>query len=126
MQMSANVSRYTSVSAMSDPTGRGVLYSYCCKSALLRYGAAFLDSMMRPHDKPCNDKQQYDRDQGLCCCRRVAQPALKVDDPNFPHISFVVISHNHYDHLDYNSVLQLHKRFGDGLTWYVPLDHAHA
>ena len=50
-------------------------------------------------------------------CRRVVQPALSLDDPKLPHIHFVVISHNHYDHLDYNSVLQLHKRFGDELAW---------
>ena len=63
-------------------------------------------------------------DQSPCCpaqfiasCRRVVQPALKMDDTQLPHIDFVVISHNHYDHLDYNSVLQLHKRFGDGLAW---------
>ncbi|KAL3133187.1 hypothetical protein ABBQ38_007077 [Trebouxia sp. C0009 RCD-2024] len=53
--------------------------------------------------------------------RRIVQPPFKLDDPQLPHIHFVVISHNHYDHLDYNSVLQLHKRFGDDLTWYVPL-----
>ena len=50
-------------------------------------------------------------------CRRIVQPPFKLDDPQLPHIHFVVISHNHYDHLDYNSVMQLHKRFGDDLTW---------
>jgi N-acyl-phosphatidylethanolamine-hydrolysing phospholipase D len=37
-----------------------------------------------------------------------------------PHIHAVVISHNHYDHLDYASVVQLRDRFGDELRWYVP------
>jgi len=34
----------------------------------------------------------------------------------------VVISHNHYDHLDYNSVQALHARYGDSLQWFVPAD----
>ena len=32
----------------------------------------------------------------------------------------VIISHNHYDHLDYYSVLDLHNRYGTQLHWYVP------
>ena len=51
----------------------------------------------------------------------MVQPALSLDDPKLPHIHFVVISHNHYDHLDYNSVMQLHKRFGNDLAWYVQI-----
>ncbi|KAL3152059.1 hypothetical protein ABBQ32_001170 [Trebouxia sp. C0010 RCD-2024] len=53
--------------------------------------------------------------------RRVVQPALSLEDPKLPPIDFVLISHNHYDHLDYASVMQLHKRFGKHLAWYVPL-----
>ncbi len=34
----------------------------------------------------------------------------------------VVVSHNHYDHLDSGSVRDLHRRYGDGLRWYVPMD----
>lgn len=59
--------------------------------------------------------------QWLGGVKRVVQPALQLGDPKLPHIHFVVISHNHYDHLDYNSVMQLHKRFGKDLAWYVPL-----
>lgn len=37
-----------------------------------------------------------------------------------PRIDAVVISHSHYDHLDYYTVRDLNARFGDGLKWFVP------
>ena len=57
----------------------------------------------------------------LLRCRRVVEPAIRPSDPGFPKIDFVLISHNHYDHLDTASVKELHTRFGDDLAWYVPL-----
>ena len=39
-----------------------------------------------------------------------------------PELRAVVISHNHYDHLDYNSVNDLHAKYGSDLHWFVPKD----
>ncbi|KAL9959597.1 hypothetical protein ACROYT_G032932 [Oculina patagonica] len=38
-----------------------------------------------------------------------------------PDIDAVCISHNHYDHLDFNTVCDLNKRFGDKIDWFVPM-----
>lgn len=46
---------------------------------------------------------------------RVNPPALKIED--LPAIDLVIISHNHYDHLDTASVRQI----GAGPLWLVPL-----
>ncbi|KAJ9529362.1 hypothetical protein QJQ45_013792 [Haematococcus lacustris] len=45
----------------------------------------------------------------------------QVKDPQFTALDFVLISHNHYDHLDADTVDALNAKFGAGLTWYVPL-----
>lgn len=47
--------------------------------------------------------------------RRITQPAIPADQ--LPPIDVVVISHNHYDHLDLGTV----KLLGNGPAWYVPL-----
>lgn len=50
--------------------------------------------------------------------KRLHEASIKIED--LPQIHFVLISHNHYDHLDANSVKKLHQRFPD-ITWIVPL-----
>ena len=49
--------------------------------------------------------------------KRYRPPALTVNDlPD--ELEAVIISHNHYDHLDYPSVRSLHERYGNTLTWF--------
>jgi N-acyl-phosphatidylethanolamine-hydrolysing phospholipase D len=46
---------------------------------------------------------------------RYTQPALSFKE--MPKIDFIVISHNHYDHLDHRTV----DMFANSVTWFVPL-----
>lgn len=39
---------------------------------------------------------------------------------DLPPIDIVVISHNHYDHMDHNSIVELQQKFGPHLIWFVP------
>ena len=47
--------------------------------------------------------------------KRFTQPALSFEE--MPKIDFILISHNHFDHLDHRTV----DMFGNSVTWYVPL-----
>ena len=47
--------------------------------------------------------------------KRLTLPALSYE--KLPKINFIVISHNHYDHLDHRTV----DMFGNSVKWYVPL-----
>ncbi|MCB0327736.1 MAG: MBL fold metallo-hydrolase, partial [Bdellovibrionales bacterium] len=51
--------------------------------------------------------------------RRFMRPAMSLEA--LPRIDYVVISHDHYDHLDLNSIRDLYARFGDEITFIVPL-----
>ena len=54
--------------------------------------------------------------------RRFSPPGLSVEA--LPTVDAVLLSHDHYDHLDRPAVEQLHDRFGDALTWFTPLRYA--
>lgn len=51
--------------------------------------------------------------------KRFRAPACNIS--SLPRIDIVLISHNHYDHLDSGSVRQLNDRFGSDCRWIVPL-----
>lgn len=51
--------------------------------------------------------------------KRLVAAGLALDQ--LPHIDMVVISHNHYDHLDESSVLTLSRQAGGGPRFFVPL-----
>jgi len=51
--------------------------------------------------------------------KRIREPACTIK--SLPQIDIVLISHNHYDHLDANSVKEINERFGNDCRWIVPL-----
>ncbi|KAK7102146.1 N-acyl-phosphatidylethanolamine-hydrolyzing phospholipase D-like isoform X2 [Littorina saxatilis] len=51
--------------------------------------------------------------------KRYRDPACSVEE--LPKLDAVLISHNHYDHLDHDTVVALNKRFGKDLRWFVPM-----
>lgn len=55
---------------------------------------------------------------GLPRMKRFRPPGVTID--GLPRVDAVVISHNHYDHLDYNSIVDLSNKFPE-IVWYVPL-----
>lgn len=52
---------------------------------------------------------------------RLAPPGVPFEE--LPPIDAVLISHDHYDHLDDATVRSLNRRFGDSITWFTPLGY---
>ena len=53
--------------------------------------------------------------------RRFVPPLPALDE--LPPIHAVLLSHDHFDHLDRATVRALHRRHGDDLTWFTPLGY---
>lgn len=53
---------------------------------------------------------------------RIRPPGLDFDA--LPPIDVVLLSHDHYDHLDRPTVKRLNARFGERITWIAPTGHA--
>lgn len=53
--------------------------------------------------------------------KRLSAPGLTLD--SLPPVDGVLLSHDHYDHLDAPTVDALHARFGDAITWLTPLGY---
>jgi N-acyl-phosphatidylethanolamine-hydrolysing phospholipase D len=51
--------------------------------------------------------------------KRVVAPALEI--AQLPHIDIVLLSHNHYDHLDVASVVKLNRQPGGPPLYFLPL-----
>ena len=54
--------------------------------------------------------------------KRFRDVPIKID--RLPRVDTILLSHNHYDHLDENSVDELNKKFGQNLTWLIPVGTA--
>ena len=54
--------------------------------------------------------------------KRFRDVPIKID--RIPRVDTILLSHNHYDHLDENSVDELNKKFGQNLTWLIPVGTA--
>ncbi len=53
--------------------------------------------------------------------RRFVPPGIAFDA--LPPIDAVVVSHDHFDHLDVRTVRRLIRRFGDHIRWFTPLGY---
>lgn len=53
---------------------------------------------------------------------RISSPGMTLEE--LPPVDAVVLSHDHYDHLDAPTVEALHDRYGDDLAWITPLRYA--
>ena len=56
---------------------------------------------------------------GIKDSKRFRDVPIKID--RIPRVDVVLLSHDHYDHLDEYSVKELNKKFGESLTWLIPV-----
>ena len=58
---------------------------------------------------------------GFAGPERLTPPGIPLEA--LPPVDAVLLSHDHYDHLDEPTVRRLHRRFGDALRWFTPLGY---
>lgn len=54
--------------------------------------------------------------------KRYRDAPIQID--RIPRVDAVILSHNHRDHLDKKSVIELNAKFGNEITWFIPIGTA--
>ncbi|XP_029652089.1 N-acyl-phosphatidylethanolamine-hydrolyzing phospholipase D isoform X1 [Octopus sinensis] len=96
---------------LADPPKEGIRYMWLGHATTL----VQLDGVTILTDPVFSERCSFVQFAGP---KRFRPLPLSISD--LPRVDVVLISHNHYDHLDYDTVVALREKFGAKLTWFVP------